>query len=812
LYAKALGDYGIDLAAPEEAAARVRGRRLKEALLSALADWEGVTDDEEERQRVAKVYQLAVPADSLRPQLLAAVRARDGAELEKLAKKPAFQDLPASTLVILANKLTAGKEWAAAERLLRAGLERKPGDFWLNHDLGKVLLEQGPSRAEEAIGYLRAALALRSDSPGVYFNLGYALAQKGDQDGAIRCFQAALRIAPNYAMAHNGIGVALEEKGDLDGAILCYQAAVQIDPSCALVHYNLGAALYVKGRRDEAVAAWRVAVAIKQDTAEAYNWLGNALLNEKGRLRDEAVAAFREAIRLAKDYPEAHSGLGSALLEQGKLEEAVAAFRASIGIKKDDAQAHYGLGAALRRQGKLNEAIAAYRDAIEINRAAIGIKPYYADVHCDLGNALRDNGQLDEAIEAWHEAIHLKPDLVNAYVNLGAALCDRKRDYDGAIAAFEKAIRLKPDVPRYHYNLGNALRGKGRLDEAIAKYQEALRLQKDLPEAHQGIGHALRDKDRLDDAIAEYRKEITLYPMCGTAHYNLGDALTHKGEFDEAIAVLHEAIRLKKDFHQAHLDLGNALKAKGDLEGAIREYREAIAINGDYALAYCNLGQTLAQQGRFPQAVAELRRVHELGSRNPHWPYPSAQWLQSAEQLASLDARLPQFLKHEAQPADAAERVQLGWLCQQPYKQLNAAAARLYAQAFAAEPKFADDLKAPHRYNAACAAALAGCGTGKDADQLDDRERARLRHRALTWLQADLAVWRRLLADNEAKIRPALQPTMQRWLGAPEFARVRDPEALAKLPEAERQDWQKLWAEVQELFAKAGGQSSRPEK
>src|SRR5262249_28605070 len=39
LYAKAFGDYGIDLAAPETAAARVRGSRRREALLAALEDW-----------------------------------------------------------------------------------------------------------------------------------------------------------------------------------------------------------------------------------------------------------------------------------------------------------------------------------------------------------------------------------------------------------------------------------------------------------------------------------------------------------------------------------------------------------------------------------------------------------------------------------------------------------------------------------------------------------------------------------------------------------------------------------------------------
>ena len=65
---------------------------------------------------------------------------------------------------------------------------------------------------------------------------------------------------------------------------------------------------------------------------------------------------------------------------------------------------------------------------------------------------------------------------------------------------------------------------------------------------------------------------------------------------------------------------------------------------------------------------------------------------------------------------------------------------------------------------------------------------------------------------DEEKLRAVVQQTMQHWLGDTDFAGVRGPKALANLPEAERQDWQKLWADVKELFAKAGGKSSPQEK
>jgi serine/threonine-protein kinase len=237
--------------------------------------------------------------------------------------------------------------------------------------------------------------------------------------------------------------------------------------------------------------------------------------------------------------------------------------------------------------------------------------------------------------------------------------------------------------------------------------------------------------------------------------------------------------------------------------GAIAEYREAIRVNKDYPQAHCNLGHALRDKGQFTEALGHLRRGHELGSKNPRWPYPSAEWIKECERLVQLDAQLPRVLKGEVRPADAGERLTLAWMCQLPCKSLYAAAVRFYTEAFAEQPNLADDLQGQPRYNAACAAALAGCGQGKDADQSDNKERARLRRQALEWLRADLAAYRRALDQEPDRAGPAVRERMQHWQQDKDFAGVRGPDALAKLPEAERQDWQQLWQEVEALRQRA---------
>src|SRR5262249_45230592 len=159
-------------------------------------------------------------------------------------------------------------------------------------------------------------------------------------------------------------------------------------------------------------------------------------------------------------------------------------------------------------------------------------------------------------------------------------------------------------------------------------------------------------------------------------------ALKDKGQLDEAITEYREAIRIKKDDPVAHRNLGGALRDKGRLDEAIAEFREAIRLKKDDAEAHLNLGQALGEQGHFAEALSHLRRGHELGSQNPRWLHPSAQWVEQCERLVELDGKLPAILSGKEQPADASQCVAYAEVCQ--LKRLYASAARLYREALKA--------------------------------------------------------------------------------------------------------------------------------
>ena len=273
-----------------------------------------------------------------------------------------------------------------------------------------------------------------------------------------------------------------------------------------------------------------------------------------------------------------------------------------------------------------------------------------------------------------------------------------------------------------------------------------------------------------------------------------------KGLLDDAITEFLKAIDLDPKLAPAHTNLGNALNAKGLLDRAITAYGNAIAPDPKDANAYGALGQALLKQGRFAEAGQNTRRALDLlPARNPLRGFVTQQ-LQTCERMLALDEKLPALLKGDAQPADNQERFEYGLLCQ--IKKRYAAAAGFYTDAFAAEPKLAADLNAQHRYHAACAAALAGTGQGKDTAKLDDKDRARHRQQALTWLRADLAAWGKLLDKEPENARTSVEKMMQHWQQDADFARVRG-DALAKLPEAERMQWRKLWDDVETLCKRA---------
>jgi tetratricopeptide (TPR) repeat protein len=392
----------------------------------------------------------------------------------------------------------------------------------------------------------------------------------------------------------------------------------------------------------------------------------------------------------------------------------------------------------------------------------------------------------------------LSPQLAAA---LGRALLRNKGD---AVPLLREAQARYPHDFWLNFELGRALFVAKERDEAIGYYCAALALRPSAAAVHNDLGSALYDRGKREEAIRHFEEALRLDPKLAGAHNNLGNALYAKGKLAEAVGPFEQALRLDPKYAQAHVGLGLALYGKGRLDEAVGHYQEALRIDPKYAQAHGALGEALLALGRWAEARDATRRCLDLWpQRHPLRALVTRQLhrqLQQCERMLALEPRLPAVLAVKDRPASAAECLDFAALCRS--KKQYAAAARFYADAFAADPKLADDLGAFHRY-AACLAALAAAGKGTDAPQPDAKERARLRRQALDWLRADLALWAKQLEQNTPPMQAEVQRILRHWQQDPDLVGVRDAAALTKLPEAERADWQKLWADVAALLKKA---------
>ena len=229
------------------------------------------------------------------------------------------------------------------------------------------------------------------------------------------------------------------------------------------------------------------------------------------------------------------------------------------------------------------------------------------------------------------------------------------------------------------------------------------------------------------------------------------------GRYDDAIAVMSgEAAKAEYMGPSQRLVTAMALDRKQRKDEALKTLAAAVA-SYDWSAAKAD--------SRDPWIAHILRREAE----------------------ALILPSLPAFLKGEYQPKNNDERLALVGICQ--FQRRRAAEAGLLAAAFAADPKLAENPDSGLRYRAARAAAVAGSGGGADGAALSEPERARWRQQARAWLLLDLAAWTKRLEAAKPADRAEIRKALPRWREDPDLAGLRDPDALNRLPPAERQQW-----------------------
>ena len=302
------------------------------------------------------------------------------------------------------------------------------------------------------------------------------------------------------------------------------------------------------------------------------------------------------------------------------------------------------------------------------------------------------------------------------------------------------------------------------IQERLAKANPSVTLfQNELAISYRNIGTLHRDSSRPAQALSSYEQALKIHQRLSLEHPESSEFHSELGWTLNAMATV--------DLAERRFD-----KARAELTAAIEWQRKALAATPNRPdfrdvlfESLKNLVLAANGLGRTDEADQARRELAVLAADDPA--------------KAPLDARLAAILAGSAKPKDDAERIQLA--SQACEMALHAGSTRLYAEALANKPSLSDDRQAQHRYNAACAAALAVAGLGKNEPPLDDAARAKLRRQALDWLQTELAAWAKVFESGPPQARGLVAKTLKHWQEDTDRAGVRDDQAIAGLSETE---------------------------
>jgi tetratricopeptide (TPR) repeat protein len=363
--------------APKIVAARIAASPFRAELVAALDDWSGCAKNQTRRAWLMDVARRADP-DPWRDV------ARDPAKWSnKAAVTVLVQSVPQSensVHLLLALAVSLEGQGGDARPLLTSIQRQHPDDFWANFWLGRALRKSDP---EEAVGYFRAALALRPGTAIVYANLGSALQYADHTDDAVEAFEQAVKINPDYPWAYGFLGKVFWYRGNHTQAILEYEHIIHLQPTNATARYNLAKALWMEGRFDEAAEQFWQSLQLDPNKALTHFGLGQ-LFQAEGKI-DQAVAEFKRAIELQPDFIRAHFALAEVYRDQHKFAEATAEYQLVLAQSSWHGRANYGLGEILRAKGDFPGAIEQYRRAVELD-------PTFEEASESLAAALKSPG------------------------------------------------------------------------------------------------------------------------------------------------------------------------------------------------------------------------------------------------------------------------------------------------------------------------------------------------------------------------------------------------------------------------------------
>ncbi len=267
-------------------------------------------------------------------------------------------------------------------------------DYSSNVRLWSSTMEAAPNNARAANSL--AASYLAANKPGE----------------AIAPARRALELEPNFYSAHVNLGTALKQTGDLEGALTEFRHSLELKPN-AKVRSRLGKLLIELDRPENAERQFTRALAKNPDIAEARVGLAQAQIALK-----HYKAASKTLLSLVERDPtqvDAWFMLGLVRLELERPERAVEAFERAVELDPERKQAWTHLAQLSVKLRRPERAAQAFGHVAKLD-------PTNLSAQLDHGRALAATGQLNETVRVLRALLAKQPSSAREVGSLASKL------------------------------------------------------------------------------------------------------------------------------------------------------------------------------------------------------------------------------------------------------------------------------------------------------------------------------------------------------------------------------------------------------
>ncbi len=320
-------------------------------------------------------------------------------------------------------------------------------------------------------------------------------------------------------------------RGDAVTAMAYAEQALKLRPGSHTAHADLGLAYLLGGRLTEAQQQFETAVRIAPDQATHYCDLG-IVLARRGDFQ-RAEAEFQTAIRLNSNEPDPYEQLAELYLGQNRTTEAAELYGMIAERFPTSLTGELGKILLLNREGR-------HHEAVEIASFLAAGNADDWRVLLALGTSLNAAGEADQARIPLERVIRLRPNLAEAYYQLGLAQFQLGQ-FPHALVTLTKALQIDTNHFASQLQLANTFYVVGEVSAALESFQEALDLKPGDSTASANYGGLLAQLGMSEEAEKIYRAGLAAHPDAKQLNFNLGVLLWQRGEQVEAKQLLRRA-------------------------------------------------------------------------------------------------------------------------------------------------------------------------------------------------------------------------------------------------------------------------------